>query len=86
MNPINIQKMAASFGLFSFGFLCIGSILMGATVLTGVIRGTVGSVLFTLVVWLSGILLLQEDDDGDMVEGEDSQEDIDKGTQLDQSA
>jgi len=86
MNPINIQKMAASFGLFSFGFLCIGSILMGATVLTGVIRGTVGAVLFTLVVWLSGILLLQEDDDGDMVEGEDSQEDIDKGTQLDQSA
>ena len=86
MNPVNIQKMAASFGLFSFGFLCIGSILMGATVLTGVIRGTVGAVLFTLVVWLSGILLLQEDDDGDMVEGEDSQEDIDKGTQLDQSA
>ena len=63
MSPINIQKMATSFGLFSFGFLCIGSILMGATVLTGVIRGTVGAVLFTLVVWLSGILLLQEDDD-----------------------
>ena len=85
MNPINIQKMAASFGLFSFGFLCIGSILMGATVLTGVIRGMVGAVVFALVVWLSGILLLQEDD-GDMVEGEDQTEDVNKGTQLDQSA
>ena len=70
MSPINIQKMATSFGLFSFGFLCIGSILMGATVLTGVIRGMVGAVVFALVVWLSAIILLQEDD-GDIVEGED---------------
>ena len=85
MSPINIQKMATSFGLFSFGFLCIGSILMGATVLTGVIRGMVGAVVFALVVWLSGILLLQEDD-GDIVEDEDQTEDVNKGTQLDQSA
>ena len=85
MNPINIQKMAASFGLFSFGFLCIGSVLMGATVLTGVVRGLVGAVLFTLVVWLSGIIFLQEDDE-DLVEGEDQKEDVDKGTQLDQRA
>jgi hypothetical protein len=85
MSPINIQKMATSFGLFSFGFLCIGSILMGATVLTGVVRAIVGAVVFALVVWLSGILLLQEDD-GDIVEVEDQTEDINKGTQLDQSA
>ena len=85
MNPVNIKKMAASFGLFSFGFLCIGSVLMGATVLTGVVRGLVGSVLFTLVVWLSGIIFLQEDDE-DIVEGEDQKEDVDKGTQLDQRA
>jgi len=85
MSPINIQKMATSFGLFSFGFLCIGSILMGATVLTGVIRGMVGALVFALVVWLSGILLLEEDD-GDIVEDEDQTEDVNKGTQLDQSA
>ena len=85
MSPINIQKMATSFGLFSFGFLCIGSILMGATVLTGVIRGMVGAVVFALVVWLSAIILLQEDD-GDIVEGEDKTEDVNKGTQLDQRA
>jgi len=85
MNPINVQKMAASFGLFSFGFLCIGSVLMGATVLTGVVRGLVGAVLFTLVVWLSGIIFLQEDGEG-IVEGEDPKEDVNKGTQLDQRA
>ncbi len=85
MNPVNIQKMAASFGLFSFGFLCIGSVLMGATVLTGVVRGLVGAVLFTLVVWLRGIIFLQEDDE-DIVEGEDHKKDVDKGTQLDQRA
>ena len=85
MNPVNIQKMAASFGLFSFGFLCIGSILMGATVLTGIIRGVVGAVVFALVVWLSGIILLQEDD-GDSIEGDDQTEDVNKGAQLDQRA
>ena len=85
MNPVNIQKMAASFGLLSFGFLCIGSVLMGATVLSGVVRGLVGAVLFTLVVWLSGIIFLQEDDE-DIVEGEDQAEDVNKGTQVDQSA
>ena len=85
MNPINIQKMAASFGLFSFGFLCIGSILMGATVITGIIRGMVGAVVFALIVWLSGIILLQEDD-GDSIEGEDQTEDVNKGAQLDQRA
>ena len=77
--------MAASFGLFSFGFLCIGSVLMGATVLTGFVRGLVGAVLFTLVVWLSGIIFLQEDDKG-IVEDEDHKEDVDKGRQLDQRA
>lgn len=83
MNPVNIQKIAASFGLFSFGFLCIGSILMGATVLTGVIRGMVGALFFALVAWLSGIIFLQEDDGG-IPEGGDPEED--KGTQLDQKA
>ena len=85
MNPVNIHKIAASVGLFSFGFLCIGSILMGATVLTGIIRGIVGALFFALVVWLSGIIFLQEDD-GNILEGGDQEEDKDKGTQLDQKA
>ena len=83
MNPVNIQKLAVSFGLFSFGFLFIGSILTGATILTGFIRGIVGALFFALVVWLSGILFLQEDD-GNNVEVEEQEEEINSGTQLDQ--
>ena len=85
MNPLNIQKIAVSFGLFSFGFLFIGSILTGATVLTGFIRGMVGALFFALVVWLSGIIFLQEDGVNN-VEGEDEAEEVNKGTKLDQKA
>lgn len=84
MNPVNIQKMAASFGLLSFGILCVGSVLMGATVFTGVVRGMGGAVIFGLAAWLSGAMLLQEDEE-DMGKEED-QEEADKGAQLDQTA
>jgi len=50
MNPVNIQKMAASFGLFSFGALSIDGVLMGASVLTGIFRGMVGSIALDGVV------------------------------------
>ena len=83
MNPLNIQKMAASFGLLSFGILSIGSVLMGATVLTGVIRGVAGALIFGLLAWLSGIFLIREDD---TIDEEVHEENPDKGTQLDQTA
>jgi len=83
MSPLNTQKIAASFGLLSFGVLSIGSVLMGATVLTGVIRGVAGSIIFGLLVWSSGTLLMREDE---MTKDEGHEEDPDKGTQLDQTA
>ena len=83
MSPLNIQKMAASFGLLSFGVLSIGSVLMGATVLTGVIRGVAGAIIFGLLAWSSGTLLMREDE---MAKGERHEEDPDKGTKLDQTA
>ena len=83
MNPANIQKMAASFGLLSFGILSIGSVLMGATVLTGIIRGVAGAIIFGLLAWMSGALLMLEEE---IVEDEDLDEDSEKGTQLDQTA
>ena len=83
MSPLNTQKMAASFGLLSFGILSIGSLLMGATVLTGVIRGFFGAIIFGLLVWSSGTLLMREDE---MAKDEGQEEDSDKGTQLDQTA
>ena len=82
MTPVNIQKMAASFGLLSFGILSIGSVLMGATLFTGIFRGIGGAILFGLLAWGVGSMLMQEEEE-DMVD-EDQEED--KGTQLDQTA
>ena len=83
MNSLNTQKMAVSFGLLAFGILSIGSVLMGATVLTGLIRGVAGALIFGLLAWSSGTLLMREDE---MAKDEGQEEDSDKGTQLDQTA
>ena len=83
MNSLNTQKMAVSFGLLAFGILSIGSLLMGATVLTGIIRGVAGAIIFGLLAWSSGTLLMREDE---MANNEGHEEDPDKGTQLDQTA
>jgi hypothetical protein len=83
MSPINIQKMAASFGLLSFGILSIGSVLMGATAFTGVIRGIGGAILFGLLAWGGGSMLMQEDEED---RGDEEEQEEDKGTQLDQTA
>ena len=83
MSPLNTQKIAASFGLLSFGVLSIGSVLMGATVLTGLIRGVAGALIFGLLAWSSGTLLMREDK---VDKDEGHEEDPDKGTQLDQTA
>jgi hypothetical protein len=81
MTPVNIQKMAASFGLLSFGILSIGSVLMGATIFTGIFRGIGGAILFGLLAWGVGSMLMQEEDSVD-----DEEQEEDKGTQLDQTA
>ena len=83
MSPLNTQKMAVSFGLLAFGILSIGSLLMGATVLTGIIRGVAGAIIFGLLAWSSGTLLMREDE---MANNEGHEEDPDKGTQLDKTA
>mgnify|MGYP003689200143 FL=1 len=75
--------MAASFGLLSFGILSIGSVLMGATLFTGISRGIGGAILFGLLAWGVGTILMQEDEE-DRVDDEDQEEG--KGTQLDQTA
>ena len=83
MSPLNTQKMAASFGLLSFGILSIGSMIMGATVLTGLIRGVSGAIIFGVLVWSSGTLLMREDE---MAKDEGHEEGPDKDTQFDQTA
>ena len=83
MSPLNTQKMAASFSLLSFGILSIGSVLMGSTILTGMIRGISGAIIFGLLAWSSGTLLMSEDE---KAKDEGHQEDSEKGSQLDQTA
>jgi len=46
MSELTIKKLALSFGLFSFGFVVIGSIISGATFFTAFLRGTLAILLF----------------------------------------
>ena len=86
MNPINIQKMAIAFGLLAFGFLAAGSVLMGSRVITGVIRGGLGALIFGGLIWGFANLFLQEDEDASIQDMIDDDKNPDKGTQLDETA
>ncbi len=55
MNDI-VNKWAMGLAIFSFGFLCIGSFLFGATATTSVLRGVGGGILFGTILWLVGAL------------------------------
>jgi hypothetical protein len=84
MNPINIKKMAIAFGLLAFGILAIGSVLMGSRVLTGVIRGGLGALVFGGLLWGVAHAFLQEDEDATIQDLEE--DDPDKGKNFDQTA
>ena len=70
MNDI-VNKWAMGLAIFSFGFLCIGSFLFGATATTSVLRGIGGGILFGTILWLVGALF---DSDSTLI-GEDALED-----------
>ena len=55
MNDI-VNKWAMGLAIFSFGFLCIGSFLFGATATTSILRGVGGGILFGAILWLVGAL------------------------------
>ena len=79
MNEI-VNKWAMGLAIFSFGFLCIGSFLFGATATTSVLRGVGGGILFGAILWLVGALF---DDstpiDEDVLEGNiDTEESTEK--------
>ena len=62
MNDIFVNRWAMGLAVFSFGFLCIGSFLFGATATTSVLRGLGGGVLFGTSLWLVGLLISKEED------------------------
>ena len=86
MNSITIKKMALAFGLLAFGILAIGSVLMGSRIITAVIRGGLGALIFGGLVWGFANLFLQEDEDVSIQDMNTSDNDPDKGNQLDQTA
>ena len=57
-----INKWGAGVAVFSFGFLCIGSFLLGATATTSFLRGLGGAILFGSLFWLVGTMMTQKED------------------------
>ena len=55
-----INKWAMGLAIFSFGFLCVGSFLFGATATTSILRGVGGGILFGTILWLVGVLFDSE--------------------------
>ena len=72
MNDTIINKWSMGLAVFSFGFLSIGSFLFGATVMTSILRGLGGGVLFGTSLWLTGLLVIEEKDE---MEEKDAMED-----------
>ncbi len=82
MSQTGIKKMALIFALFSFAILTFGSVLSGSRILTALIRGTEGALLFGLVAWFLGNYILEEKTDAPPEEIEGEQ----KGAHLDETA
>ena len=55
-----LNKWGAGVAVFSFGFLCIGSFLLGATATTSFLRGLGGAILFGSLFWLVGTMMTQK--------------------------
>ena len=70
MNPQLMQKIAAGFGIFAFGFLAIGSFLNGATAVTSVVRGFEAAGIFGALAWGLGSLFKVEKEKEDEVHEE----------------
>ena len=56
-----INNWALAQGVFSFGFLCVGSFLLGATATTSILRGVGGAIIFGALIWLTGTMFTQEE-------------------------
>ena len=56
-----INKWGAGVAVFSFGVLCIGSFLLGATATTSFLRGLGGAILFGSLFWLVGTMMTQKE-------------------------
>ncbi len=53
MSELIGNKIAVACGLFAFALMLVGGVLSGSRLLTSLIRGGEGAVVFGLVVWLA---------------------------------
>ncbi len=57
------KKMGVAFGMIAFAFLCFGSLIFGARILTSLIRGFEGALIFGGIAWILGKVLVGDDTD-----------------------
>ncbi|OGW20961.1 MAG: hypothetical protein A3K09_05205 [Nitrospinae bacterium RIFCSPLOWO2_12_FULL_47_7] len=63
MTELTHKKIALVFALFSFGVMVFGSVFSGARITTAFVRGTEAAILFGLLAWGLGTMLVEKDDD-----------------------
>ena len=64
MNDAIAGKIGLGFAFTAFGFLSMGSIIAGATIITAFIRGGLGALIFGATSWILSYYLLKKDDSG----------------------
>ena len=78
MSELTHKKMAMAFALFSFGVVVFGSIFSGATYVTAFVRGTEAGVLFGLLAYGLGAMLVEKVDVFADLENQKKMKDSDK--------
>lgn len=82
MNAATVKKLALAFSLLSFTILMVGSLLNGARILSSFIRGIEAGLLFGLLAWGLGSMLVDKPEPIIVMQDE---EEKDKGTELDKT-
>ncbi len=81
MSSTGIKKMALIFALLSFAVLTFGSALSGARIVTALMRGAQGALLFGVLAWFLGGFFLEQKDETPPEEPDSEQ----KGAHLDET-
>ncbi len=82
MTKIQVKKMAVSFALLSFAVLAFGSVLTGARITTALIRGAEAALVFGVLAWSFGSLLMDKEKAPEVAADE---AEASKGVQLDET-
>ena len=62
MTSSQIKKMAVSFSMLSFAILTFGSVMTGSRLVTAFIRGIEAALLFGVIAWGLGTLIMNNNE------------------------